>query len=86
MGLGHWTTFLGKWAHAVCESLVERERLACKVADIFSHQHRLPYNTQGPSLDISDIGALDSNAYAEPMELYDSIFWGKPSPTTTLYL
>lgn len=23
------------------------------------------------------MGALDPNAYVEPMELYDSIFWGK---------
>lgn len=26
---------------------------------------------------MSDMGGLDPNAYVEPMELYDSIFWGK---------
>lgn len=25
---------------------------------------------------MSDMGGLDPNAYVEPMELYDSIFWG----------
>lgn len=29
---------------------------------------------------ISDMGTLDPNAYVEPMELYDSIFWGKSGP------
>lgn len=30
-----------------------------------------------PSLGIPDVGTLDPNAYIEPMELYDSIFWGE---------
>lgn len=26
---------------------------------------------------MGDMGALDGSGYIEPMELYDSIFWGK---------
>lgn len=26
---------------------------------------------------MTDLAGLDPNAYIEPMELYDSIFWGK---------
>lgn len=38
---------------------------------------RIPFNAQDQqSLDMSEMGALDPNAYVEPMELYDSIFWG----------
>ncbi|KAF3769515.1 hypothetical protein M406DRAFT_247088 [Cryphonectria parasitica EP155] len=38
----------------------------------------LPFGptTQQP-LGMPDLGALDPNAYIEPMELYDSIFWGE---------
>lgn len=41
---------------------------------------RLPFSAApGQSLALAgDMGALDPNAYVEPMELYDSIFWGEP--------
>lgn len=40
---------------------------------------RLPFTTTaGQPLALGgDIGGLDSNSYVEPMELYDSIFWGE---------
>lgn len=40
---------------------------------------RLPFSAApGQSLGMGgDMGALDPNAYVEPMELYDSIFWGE---------
>lgn len=40
---------------------------------------RLPFTTTaGQPLALGgDIGGLDANAYVEPMELYDSIFWGE---------
>lgn len=30
---------------------------------------------------MTDLASLDPNAYIEPMELYDSIFWGRPLPS-----
>lgn len=37
----------------------------------------LPFVSQGQqSLGMTDLAGLDPNAYIEPMELYDSIFWG----------
>ncbi|KAJ4391548.1 hypothetical protein N0V93_005166 [Gnomoniopsis smithogilvyi] len=41
----------------------------------------LPFNAQDQqSLEMSEMGSLDPNAYVEPMELYDSIFWESPDP------
>lgn len=38
----------------------------------------LPYTTQGQqSLSLPDVNTLTPNVYVEPMELYDSIFWGE---------
>lgn len=48
---------------------------------------RLPFNAQDQqSLEMSEMGALDPNAYVEPMELYDSIFWGKLVLLSECYL
>lgn len=41
----------------------------------------LPFVSQGQQpLGMTDLAGLDPNAYIEPMELYDSIFWGTSSP------
>ncbi|KAK2604734.1 hypothetical protein N8I77_007636 [Diaporthe amygdali] len=40
----------------------------------------LPYVTGAPSLEGTDLAPIDSSAYIEPMELYDSIFWESPDP------
>lgn len=43
-----------------------------------SSLNSLPFVSQGQqSLGMTDLAGLDPNAYVEPMELYDSIFWGK---------
>lgn len=39
--------------------------------------------TGAQSLGVSDLAAIDPSTYIEPMELYDSIFWGE---FTNLYL
>lgn len=33
---------------------------------------------------ISDLSTLESGAYVEPMDLYDSIFWGSYNPLRLL--
>lgn len=35
---------------------------------------------------MSGMGVLDPSAYVEPMELYDSIFWGKPTHCDLIFL
>ena len=45
-----------------------------------------PQATGAPSLAVPDLAAIDPSTYIEPMELYDSIFWGESTPSSLFIL